>query len=103
MPKKYLHIQDTAALEWDIMHNLRTIYPVVRVYSESTEEVLLGGYCGSGIYCGLEGLYCGGGATVNAIVLTDIPYSEIAVISQNRLFLRFSTAQAGKAIVLGGV
>lgn len=43
------------------------------------------------------------GATVNAIVLTDIPYSEIAVISQNRLFLRFSTAQAGKAIVLGGV
>lgn len=101
--KKYLHVQQTASSEWDIMHNLGVTYPVVRAYSETTEEVYLSGYCGSGIYCGQEGIYCGGEATVKAIVLTDIPYSEIVVISQNRLLVRFSTAQQGKAIILGGV
>jgi len=101
--KKYLHAQSSASTEWDILHNLGVTYPVVRTYSESTEQVNLSGYCGSGVYCGQEGLYCGGGSTVQAIVLTDIPYNEVVIISQNKLRVRFSTAQQGKAIILGGV
>jgi phage-related tail fiber protein len=101
--KKYLHAQSSASTEWDILHNLGVTYPVVRTYSEDTEQVNMDGFCGAGIYCGQENVYCGGGATVQAIVLTDIPYSEIVIISQNRLRVRFSTAQQGKAIILGGV
>ncbi|MDI6865812.1 phage tail protein [Thermodesulfovibrio yellowstonii] len=101
--KKYLHVQSTAALEWDVLHNLGVTYPVIQAYSESTEEILLGGYCGSSVYCGQDGLYCGSSATVVATVLSDIPYSELVIISPNRLFVRFSTAQAGKAIIIGGV
>lgn len=101
--KKYLHAQSSAASEWDILHNLGVTYPVVRAYSESTEAVNLSGYCGSGIYCGQEGLYCGSGITIQATVLTDIPYTEIVLISENRLRVRFSSARAGKAIILGGV
>lgn len=101
--KKYFHTQSAPALEWDILHNLGVTYPVVRAYSEVTEEIALGGYCGSGVYCGQVELYCGSGTIVNTSKLTDIPYSEIVVISPNRLFVRFSTAQAGKAIIIGGV
>lgn len=100
--KKYLHTQEVAALEWDVLHNLGVTYPVVRAYSESYGQIYLGGYCGSGTYCGQEGVYCGSGAAVNALVLSDIQYSNILILSQNRLRVRFATAQAGKAIILGG-
>lgn len=100
--KKYIHTQAAASIEWDIMHNLNSTYPVVRAYSEHPENIYIGGYCGSA-YCGQSGLYCGSGATINATVLTDMQYSEIVVLSQNRLLIRFSTAQSGKAIIIGGV
>lgn len=101
--KRYLHTQEDSSQEWVILHNLGITYPVIRAYSETTEQINLGGYCGSGVYCGQEGLYCGSGTPVNALKLTDIAYSEILIISQNKLHLRFSSPQAGKALIIGGV
>ncbi|WP_051178815.1 phage tail protein [Thermodesulfovibrio thiophilus] len=101
--KRYIHFQQASAIEWSILHNLNTGYPIVQAYQEDTEQINLDGYCGSGAYCGQSGLYCGGGIAINALKLTDIPYSAILIISQNKLLLRFSYPQQGKAIILGGV
>ncbi len=101
--KKYLHTQQSSQAEWDILHNLGATYCIVKTYSESSETVYLDGYCGSGAYCGQQDIYCGGGVEMQAIKLTDIAYSDILVISQNRLKIRFNASQQGKAIIIGGV
>jgi len=101
--KKYLHLQQTPALEWDVLHNLNVTYCIVKAYSEDSENVYIGGYCGSGVFCGQDGVYCGQGATISAIKLTDIPYSEILIISPNKIKIRFNNQQQGKAIIIGGV
>ncbi len=99
--KAYIHEQEEESLEWDILHNLNTTVPIVRAYSVSQEEVILGGYCGSGLYCGQEGVFCGNTASVLATKLQDILYSSIVILSQNRALRRFSFGQKGIAKIIG--
>lgn len=98
--KYYVHSQDTPANIWKVNHNFNTPnIPVIRAYNETTEEVYFSGYCGSGIYCG-DGSVCGAGGAVNAKVVTEIQISNICLVSQNMLDIRFAVPQSGKAVIL---
>lgn len=94
------HVQATAANTWRVIHNLNTPkVPMVSAYNETTEQVALSGYCGSGNFCG-DGIRCGSGSIVNVPVMTDIAYSNLLISSRNRLYIRFATPQSGRAVVL---
>lgn len=98
--KYHVHSQDTPANVWNVNHNFNTPnIPVVRAYSETTEEVALSGYCGGGGYCG-DGSTCGSGGTVNVKVETEIQISNIRLTSQNMFDIRFAAPQSGKAVIL---
>jgi phage-related tail fiber protein len=98
--RMHIHIQNTPSSMWIVQHDFNTSnIPVARAYSETSEEVYLDGYCGSGLYCG-SGATCGSETAVEVPVLTDIPYSDILLISQNKLAIRFSQPQSGKAVII---
>lgn len=98
--RMHIHIQDTSSSMWTIQHDFNTQnIPVVRAYNETLKEIYLDGYCGSGLYCGSVAS-CGSGTAVEAPVLSDIPYSDILLISQNKLAIRFSQPQSGKAAII---